>query len=304
MLQKIKDLLKAVVERYRVNEQLRSLTAPIFVDGFPDSRNFGDALNISLVKYLSGKDVFPSRFLKQTPQNLATSYAVIGSVCQWSRPQTIIWGAGFIGEEFKTKDFVKPSHILAVRGPLSRAIYRNNGIDCPTCYGDPALLLPLIYNPTIAPIYEYGIIPHYADWDANWVKQYRSDKNMLVINIMTSNNHELFVKQLKSCRKIVTSSLHGLILAQAYGIPVCAIKLSDSVAGGEFKFADYLLSVGRVPKERINLSEQDIPIEDLSYDKEPIHIDLAPLIEACPFIQPDQRAYLLSKSRNYYQIEN
>src|SRR5690606_2641203 len=199
--------LKPFVEKYRIDKQLRSLTNPIFVDGFPESRNFGDALNITLVKNLSGKDVFPSRFLKQTPQKYATSYAVIGSVCQWSRPQTIIWGAGFIGEEFKTKDFVKPNQVLAVRGPLSRAVYQANDIDCPVCYGDPALLLPLIYNPIITPVYEYGIIPHYVDWDANWINQYRSDKNMLVMNIMIGDNYELFVKQLKSCRKIVTSSL-------------------------------------------------------------------------------------------------
>ncbi|TYR36533.1 polysaccharide pyruvyl transferase family protein [Sphingobacterium phlebotomi] len=304
MLHKIKDLLKPLVEKYRVNKQLRSFADPIFVDGFPESRNFGDALNVTLVKYLSGKDVFPSRFLKQTSQKHTTSYAVIGSVCQWSRPQTIVWGAGFIGDKFKTEDFVKPSQVLAVRGPLSRAVYQANGIDCPVCYGDPALLLPLIYNPIIEPVYEYGIIPHYVDWDAKWVDQYRSEKNMLVINIMIGDNHELFVKQLKSCRKIVTSSLHGLILAQAYGIPVCAVKLSDSVAGGEFKFADYLLSVGREPKERINLFEQEVPIGDLSYDSEPIHIDLTPLIGLCPFIQQDQRAYLLSKSRSYYRIEN
>lgn len=304
MLHKIKNIVKAFVEKYRVNKKLRSLVNPIFVDGFPESKNFGDAMNITLVKYLSGKDVFPSRFLKQTTQKHATSYAVIGSVCQWSRSQTIIWGAGFIGDEFKTKDFVKPSQVLAVRGPLSRVVYQANGIDCPACYGDPALLLPLIYNPTVEPIYEYGIIPHYVDWDAKWVNKYREDTAMLVINIMLGDNHELFVKQLKSCRKIVTSSLHGLILAQAYGIPVCAIKLSDSVAGGEFKFTDYLLSVGIEPKERINLFEHEIPIENLPYDNAPIHIDLAPLIEACPFIQRDKREYLLSKSRNYYGVEN
>ncbi|NGM64066.1 polysaccharide pyruvyl transferase family protein [Sphingobacterium sp. SGR-19] len=297
----MKKIVKPFVERYRNNKQLRSLVDPIFVDGFPESKNFGDALNIVLAKYLSGKDVFPSRFLKQTPQKNATSYAIIGSVCQWSRPQTIVWGAGFIREEFKTKDFVKPSRVLAVRGPLSRAVYQANGIACPACYGDPALLLPLIYHPEIEPVYEYGIIPHYVDWDAQWVDHYRGNKNILVINIMISDNYELFVKQLKSCRKIVTSSLHGLILAQAYGIPVCTVKLSDGVAGGEFKFTDYLLSVGKAPGERINLFERESPIENLPYDNEPIHIDLAPLIAACPFMQPDQKAYLLAKNTSYYQ---
>ncbi|PRD48209.1 polysaccharide pyruvyl transferase family protein [Sphingobacterium haloxyli] len=304
MLQKIKNILRPFVDKYRIYKQLRSLVDPVFVDGFPEGRNFGDALNMTLVKYLSRRDTFPSRFLKQTAYKEDTSYAVIGSICQWSRPQTIIWGAGFISDAFKTKDFVKPSQVLAVRGPLSRAIYQANGIDCPACYGDPALLLPLIYNPTIEPIYEYGIIPHYVDWESPWVNRYRAQKNVLVVNIMIGDNHELFVKQLKSCRNIITSSLHGLILAQAYGIPVCAVKFSESVMGGEFKFTDYLLSVGKTPKERINLFEQEILIEELPYDHESIQIDLAPLIEVCPFIQPDQRQHLLSENNDYYQLES
>ena len=303
-LRKIKTLLKPFIDRYMLNKQFRSLVNPIFIDGFPESKNFGDALNTSLVKYLSGKEVFASRLLKKIAQKHVTSYAVIGSVCQWSTVETIVWGAGFIGEEYKTKSFVKPKQVLAVRGPLSRMVYEANGISCPECYGDPALLLPLIYNPIVEPVYEYGIIPHYVDWSAEWVNQYRSDKNILVINIMIGDDHELFVKQLKSCRRIVTSSLHGLILAHAYGVPVCAVKLSDSVTGGEFKFSDYLLSVGREPKRRINLCQEQIEIGDLSYDNKAIQIDLAPMIAVCPFIQPYEREYLLAKSRDYYRIDN
>jgi Polysaccharide pyruvyl transferase. len=293
--------LKSFISKYKLNKQLFLLDEPIFIDGFPESANFGDALNIFLARYLSGRNVFPARFLDQTYQRFKPSYAVIGSICQWSRQQTIVWGAGFIEDKLNTVDFVKPNQVLAVRGPLSRNVYLANGIECPPCYGDPALLLPLIYNPQVEPVYTYGIIPHYVDWDMKWVNQYRTNKDVSIINIMIGDNYELFVKQLKSCRKIVTSSLHGLILAHAYGIPVCSIKLSNNITGGEFKFTDYLLSVGKVAKERINLAESEISIERLCYDDQPIDVNLAPLIEACPFILPDQKRFLLSKNRSYYQ---
>lgn len=302
MLQKIKNIARPFVQRYRINKQLRSLQRPIFIDGFPESKNFGDALNITIVEYLSEQKVFPSRFLPQTTKKNAVSYSVIGSICQWSRPQTVVWGSGFIEEAYKTKEFIKPSKVFAVRGPLTRAVYQANGIDCPANYGDPALLLPLMYNPDIKPRYEYGIIPHYTDWDNAWVHQYRKRENILIINIMISDNYELFVKQIKSCRRIVTSSLHGLILAQAYGIAVCSAKLSDSVAGGEFKFTDYLLSVGKIPKPRTNLLEQKIPLENLEFDNEPIQINLSPLIRTCPFIRPEAKSDLLLKGNHYYGV--
>lgn len=301
MLKKLKNILKPVIEKYRVNRKLRRLRDPIFVDGFPESKNFGDALNLFLTKYLSGKDVFPSRLLGQTRWRDETSYAVIGSVCQMSRSQSVVWGAGFIDEYVAAGKFVYPTKVVAVRGPLTRKVYHGKGVDCPACYGDPALLLPLIHNPEIVPQYDFGVVPHYVDWDAPWVAEHRGRNDVLIINIMISDDHELFVKQLKSCRRIVTSSLHGLILAHAYGVPVCAVKLSEGVTGGDFKFNDYLLSVGRQVSERRDLYKESVAIEALDYDHGPISVDLAPLIEACPFILLEQKEYLLRRNKTYYR---
>lgn len=300
MLEKVKRLIRPILEKYRTFRQLRKLHDPVFVDGFPESRNFGDALNVFFVKYLSGRAIFPARLLAFTRYKNETSYGIIGSVCQMSRPQSIIWGAGFIGDRFVREHFVFPSKVLAVRGPLSRAVYRDKGIACPEIYGDPALLLPLIYDPPVSPAYDYGIIPHYVDWNAPWVEQYRGQSNILVINIMIKDDYVLFVKQLKSCRHIVSSSLHGLILAHAYRIPAVAIKLSEEVTGGDFKFNDYLLSVGKQTAERIDPHAAGLDVTDLTYDKEPINIDLAPLIQACPFIGTAPKQHLLDRCLNYY----
>ena len=48
-----------------------------------------------------------------------------------------------------------------------------------------------------------------------------------------------------ACEEIVTSTLHGLICAEAYGIPVTWVKYSDKICGGQLKFQDYFLGTGR-----------------------------------------------------------
>jgi hypothetical protein len=53
------------------------------------------------------------------------------------------------------------------------------------------------------------------------------------------------VRTIASCDFVVSSSLHGLIAADAFGIPNVWVRWSDRVAGGSWKFLDYFRSVGR-----------------------------------------------------------
>lgn len=43
---------------------------------------------------------------------------------------------------------------------------------------------------------------------------------------------------------IISSSLHGIIFCHSYSIPVCSIKVSDNITGGNFKYIDYYKSIG------------------------------------------------------------
>lgn len=304
IISRIKAFLKYKYDVYqtkkRYSKKIKSLESPIFIDGHPDSKNFGDALNIFLVEYLSKKNVFPSKFISNTKYEGEQSYSVIGSICQWSREKSIIWGSGFISDKYVKEHFTKPYKVNAVRGPLTRNIYLENNVDCPEIYGDPALLMPLIYNPKIDVKYEVGIIPHYTDIDSDWVNEQKNNPNVLFIDIMIACNYEQFVQQIKSCKKIVTSSLHGVILSHAYKIPVCHIKLSDNLTGGDFKFNDYLLSVNKIAKTPVTINSKSTPIDKLDFDSEVIKFDVKPLINACPFIKTNVKEKLLNAS-NYYE---
>ena len=83
---------------------------------------------------------------------------------------------------------------------------------------------------------------------------------------------------------IAASSLHGVIAADAYGVPSTWIELSDKVIGKGFKFRDYFMSVGRTDREPLIVNETTKlkEVYDKFYDYK-INIDLDKLWEACPF---------------------
>lgn len=161
----------------------------------------------------------------------------------FTQPNDIVWGAGCIdyGEIGKN-----PKKIYAVRGPLTRNELLKQDIKCPEVYGDPALLFPELYNPERNIKYKYGIIPHYIDYTDEKSLQILntlSQKGVKIINITAGIFH--FIDELIQCENIMSSSLHGLIAADAYSIPNIRVKLSDKLVGKGFKFEDYALSVSK-----------------------------------------------------------
>ena len=127
----------------------------------PAHRNLGDELNFYLVRELTGKHVF--NYANLLPLDLV-NYSCIGSILEWlPNPNKIVWGTGAMYGNQKL--CCKPLKVCAVRGPLTRQYLLGQGIECPEVYGDPALLLPLIYRPAKVKKYKVGIIPHICDFD-------------------------------------------------------------------------------------------------------------------------------------------
>lgn len=77
----------------------------------------------------------------------------VGSGGLRSFQNATMWGTGIMYDGLKGKWFAKywdANHrhldIRAVRGPLTRQVYLKLGHNCPEVYGDPGILMPLIYH--------------------------------------------------------------------------------------------------------------------------------------------------------------
>ncbi len=236
--------------------------------------NFGDALTPYLIEKISGKKAsLCNEFC------LKDYYLVTGSILKYASRNSIVWGAGIINGNEKIK---KPKKILAVRGPITRRRLLELGHRCPEVYGDPALLLPSFYNPRIEKGYEVGIIPHYVDYKK--IRREVSSQDILIIDLLDSI--ENIIDKIISCKRTISSSLHGLIASHAYKIPSLWVKFSDELAGDGTKFRDYLLSVGIEPYDAKNLKAK-IPalneLKELIPNETELKIDLNRLIDLCPF---------------------
>ena len=251
-----------------------------------DSPNWGDALSPVLVSKLSGRPV------KKMLWNHQSRYFAIGSVLGNANARAEVWGSGFIWPNEKLAE--PPKVIHAVRGPRTRARLLAQGMDCPEIFGDPALLFPYFFNPPVAKKYAVGVIPHFSDKGTDWIKRLPPDPAVHLIDV--EGGIEEFVREVKSCELIVSSSLHGLICADAYGVPNMWVRLSDILWGGSFKFCDYYESVGRETPVPL-IPDANTPLAEMTRNFRPYtaEINLCPLINACPFMLPEVRSKLLAE---------
>lgn len=240
------------------------------------SDNFGDKLTPYIVEKLSGK-----KCVWSPPESDVLKYVVTGSILNWDIKNAIVWGAGLANKS----DNVLVDNVVAVRGEISRYIALLSGLKNEMAIGDPALLLPKLYKPKTKKKYALGIFPHYVDSDV--VLYHLLDKlpvEWIVINPLDAV--EEVIEDICSCNNIISSSLHGLIVADAYKVPTQWVKFTDRILGDGTKFMDYYSSIGQdIATPQIDLREK-ITIEELSEVKctlKEMDIDLEKLLAACPF---------------------
>lgn len=140
----------------------------------------------------------------------------------------IILGSGKLFEE----GIVPPlAHILALRGPLTA-----RGIDGTFALGDPGLLADELVTVN-EKIHNLGIVPHWSDHRLE--KDPRFLKYDPVI-IRSGGDPLTVIRTIGACKKVISSSLHGLILADAFNVPRrFEATASWSREGGDFKVRDH-----------------------------------------------------------------
>ncbi len=200
--------------------------------------NFGDALTPYLIKKISGQDVVYADPGKDDKDLYMVTGSILGTM---HAKNCIIWGNGIA---FKNERIYQARKWAAVRGPLSQARIAECGFTPPTVAADPAILLPKYYQPKItAKRYALGFMPSCIDYP--FIKQWFTHPSIKVIDMI--NRVETVIDEMVQCERILSSSLHGLITAAAYNIPVRWARHSQRIIGDGTKYHDFLLSIGMQP---------------------------------------------------------
>lgn len=208
----------------------------------PGGVNLGDEINPKIVEAVSGRRVVRSGF------GDADLFA-IGSILTFplkyptftQREMPVhVWGSGTLN----------PAAIPAsakyafssVRGPLTRCI-----TSCPQDLpvGDPGLLVSRLWPGATRPRYRWGIMPHHGQLESRELQSLHENTPDSVLLDPTDPDILGTLEKLSSCERIASTGLHGLIFADAYGIPSVWLRIGELHSGRSWKFFDYFASIGR-----------------------------------------------------------
>ena len=271
--------------------------------------NLGDAINEYIFRYFicdeetSFKNPKNNKYdivkvpLDKKCQGKLQGVVGCGSILEWAMDEEIVFGSGiqYYNSKIKLKNM---NNIISLRGPKTLKFVQDQKTMPNVPFGDPALLLPFIYPipQNIQKKYKIGIIPHFKEY--NYASNYIKSKNIKLISIRclySFNDFKNFIKQICECEIIFSSSLHGIIFSDVYGIQAHTIEITDyfyQKQCGFFKFEDYYESVGR---KFIKYKFQDViqnKIMPASYN---IKIDVKNLILNFPYISPEVKKRCLQK---------
>jgi len=206
--------------------------------------NLGDQLSPIIVSAITRRPVTHVNFDSSLTRLLA-----IGTIGQQQRAGTIhIWGSGFENLSRKAGGIVEPflgfpevtykAH--ALRGPFSARLLKDIGLPSTGVYGDPAWFLPKIFQGQPEKKYELGVIPHLAELEQRspapipkaTLRRYAGGDSDGIKLISTYHEpswdgFRIKVEEILSCKRIISRSLHGLIIAEAYRIPCLYVSPID-----------------------------------------------------------------------------
>lgn len=164
----------------------------------------------------------------------------------------IVLGSGLMDDT--TAHQLPYARILALRGRLTK---ERLGVVEDVVLGDPGLLAVDLTSKRIKKRFKLklGIVPHAVDYRHPfvWTIARRHPKQVAVVNVQRSVRH--VIQQIQQCEHILSSSLHGVVVADALDIPSRWTILSDRVIGKGFKFRDYYSAFG-VDQEPMRVTDK------------------------------------------------
>ena len=227
--------------------------------------NFGDHLaTVVVTKILSDLGFDPGQEVRR-----ATTLFSVGSVLHFAQSGDVVWGSGVNGKIPLDRHRFRSLDVRAVRGPRTAEYLVSKKIRVPEIYGDPALLIPRLFPDRFKPRATYPLlfVPNLNDRE-------RVPPGVRYISPLRGWNRVL--SEIVESELVVASSLHGLILAEAFGIPARYLRLSEEES--PFKYLDYFEGTGRTDVAIAGSIEAALEMGGAP----PVQFDADALLEAFP----------------------
>lgn len=259
--------------------------------------NFGDAVNPLILNKLfdlehemvsvgAAQLFMIGSILQKTVQPATKIFSrITGAI----KPPLYIWSSGFIKSDIKGSAVPRKLNVCALRGNLTKQLLKKiTGQNYDIPLGDGGLLIPRLLPDMPVKKYAVGIIPHFIEENMPELQAIQSKIPESTI-ISPLGNPLLTAEKIAECETVISSSLHGLIAADASNIPNRQMVLSNRIKGGYFKYKDYYsvygkeiapLTANELLNERITAdtirNAYDIPFNQIQEIQEK-------LLEAFPF---------------------
>lgn len=226
----------------------------------PIGMNFGDYLSsVVVTKMAADADCFLNE-QRPTPARLLA----IGSILHFARDGDVIWGSGVNGKVPVERHIFGQLDVRAVRGPLTRDFLTRRGIEVPEVFGDPAILVADLLTTRFPRRSErtepVAFVPNLHDLP-------KMDGWENVISPL--DPWWTVIQRISRARHVVSTSLHGLVIADAFGVPSTFLRLSEEE--NLLKYEDYFLGVGRERLQIARSREEAVrasPMDPVSPDLE------------------------------------
>lgn len=230
------DFIVKLMVRFKINNKYilftrkKAIQNTVNLNYCHNFKNLGDNISPVIVKYVAAKYGID---YEQKTRNTSHLYA-IGSIITAGAQDCTIWGSGLLNTKILGRLYHRKLDVRAVRGPLTRAVLIDRGYIVPEVYGDPAILMPLIYNPTVEKKYPVSVITHVNE------ETEIPKGNIHQIDIVT-DDFKHFVEEIKASELVISSSLHGIIFAEVYGVKAVMLNPKKDL----FKYFDYYYGTQR-----------------------------------------------------------
>ena len=265
--------------------------------------NMGDLLNELLIRNVFGQDL-----VRHKPSTSELSCIGSGMDCfmvknkvypQWyslalqARSKfinypNIVWCTGFLFHEMNDTRFFRKIEFRSVRGELTKTRVEKiigKKLNIPT--GDGGILAPLLFKKAIPKKYTVGIIPHMNEYDNPAFHKLKENySNSVIIDL--KQDAMSVIELIAQCETILSSSLHGLVVADSFKIPSKWIKVTDLMKGDGFKYHDYYSAYG-ITNTPTNITTKNVAptvnqiIDEYKIKSEQIEQKQKEIYDAFPF---------------------